>query len=305
MHGTISELDLRLVQTFLIVVEAGGISAAQATLNSTQSTISSQLTKLESRVGFRLCERGRSGFSLTLKGGHFLEAALRLLVAAENFQMEINLIEKNVNGTIKIGLIGAIDPSATEKIALTLASLRTRFNGVGIELTELPPTLLVEQVLNGNIDLAIGYFWQKLPTLNYEPLFKETQIAYCALTHPMFEQAGALNNGDFGDFEWVWPSHPLKEMSAPTELKNVTARTDSMDNASLLILSGQYLGFLPEHFAEKYEQLGRLRALNPTRMRYDVAFHVAVRQASRHKEVIRILLADLTRIFSSAANAPK
>ena len=55
MLGTVSELDIRLIRVFLAVVEAGGISAAQTALNTTQPTISAQLATLEARLGFRLC----------------------------------------------------------------------------------------------------------------------------------------------------------------------------------------------------------------------------------------------------------
>ena len=68
MLGRLSDLDLRLVRVFLAVVDASGVSAAQMTLNVGSSTISTQLATLETRLGFRLCDRGRGGFKLTPKG---------------------------------------------------------------------------------------------------------------------------------------------------------------------------------------------------------------------------------------------
>lgn len=55
MFSNTSDLDLRLVRVFLAVVDARGITAAEATLGVRQSTISSQLSALEARVGFTLC----------------------------------------------------------------------------------------------------------------------------------------------------------------------------------------------------------------------------------------------------------
>ncbi|MFP3633092.1 LysR family transcriptional regulator, partial [Burkholderia sp. SIMBA_045] len=75
-------------------------------LNTTQPTISAQLATLEARVGFRLCERGRGGFSVTPKGGQFVEAARRLLAAAEGFRVEVQHINRKVSGIINIGLLG-------------------------------------------------------------------------------------------------------------------------------------------------------------------------------------------------------
>ena len=64
MFSQLTDLDLRLIRVFLAIVDAGGVSPAQATLNVGQSTISTQLATLETRLGYRLCERGRGGFSL-------------------------------------------------------------------------------------------------------------------------------------------------------------------------------------------------------------------------------------------------
>lgn len=64
----VSDIDLRLLQVFLTIVRCGGLAAAQPILNIGQPTISEHMNKLESRVGARLCERGRGGFRLTESG---------------------------------------------------------------------------------------------------------------------------------------------------------------------------------------------------------------------------------------------
>ncbi|CRL51800.1 MULTISPECIES: LysR family transcriptional regulator [Pseudomonas] len=298
MLGTVSELDLRLIRVFLTVVEAGGISAAQTALNTTQPTISAQLATLEARVGFRLCERGRGGFSVTPKGGQFVEAARRLLAAAEGFRVEVQHINRKVSGIINIGLLGQIDPSANKNIALAIARLRSRHEGLYFHFTELSSSLLEEKIINGHIDLAIGYFWHRLPNIDYFPLFQETQIAYCAPAHPLFDHVGDLSREDVRDYDWVWPSHPLPEMPAPTSIERLTVLTDSMDGAALLILSGQHLGFLPQHYAAKHEELGQLHPLNPELLRYEVGFHAAVRHSARQREVVSAFLAELIGIFA-------
>ena len=103
MLGNVSELDIRLIRVFLAVVEAGGVSAAQSALNTSQPTISAQLASLETRLGFRLCQRGRAGFALTPKGSQFVDAARRLLAAAEGFRLEVQHINRTLSGTLNIG----------------------------------------------------------------------------------------------------------------------------------------------------------------------------------------------------------
>ena len=54
MFSQLTDLDLRLIRVSLAIVDAGGVSPAQATLNVGQSTISTQLATLETRLGYRL-----------------------------------------------------------------------------------------------------------------------------------------------------------------------------------------------------------------------------------------------------------
>ncbi len=298
MFEVLAELDLRLLRNFLVVVEAGGISAAQTTLNATQPYISSQVAKLESRVGFRLCERGPCGFSMTLKGDQFVDSARRFVAAAEVFHLNAQHISSKVSGNLDIGLIGQIDPVVTNKIASSIAALRAQHEEIRLQLTELSSSLLVEKIVDHRIDVAIGYFCQRLQGIEYHPLFQETQMAYCAQAHPLFERAGALTKKDFTHCEWVWPCHPLPEIPTPSARKNLTVLTDSMELAAIFILSGQHLGFLPQHYAAQYERLGQLRALNPVSMRYEVDFHMVARDTSPQRDVVSAFLQALKRGFS-------
>lgn len=54
MLNQLRDLDLQLLRLFVTVVESGGFSAAQGELGVGQSTISTQMAKLETRLGFRL-----------------------------------------------------------------------------------------------------------------------------------------------------------------------------------------------------------------------------------------------------------
>ena len=71
--------DIRLLQVFCEVTDAGGISAAQETLGMTQSNISVLVADLETRLGVTLCERGRAGFRLTGEGEQAYDCAQQLL----------------------------------------------------------------------------------------------------------------------------------------------------------------------------------------------------------------------------------
>ncbi|SCK22593.1 LysR family transcriptional regulator [Vogesella sp. LIG4] len=293
MLNNLHDLDLRLIRVFLAVVEAGGVTPAQSALNVSQSTISIQLSTLETRLGFRLCERGRGGFSLTAKGENFVISARRLLLAIDDFCVEARHMGKRLVGSINLGLIGNTPVQQNIRISQAIARFRQRDEAVKFSVQVRPPGDLEEQVLNGQLHLAVGYFWHRLPSLEYTPLFVERQVAYCGQGHPLFECAGALESGEVADYDWAWRGYPLPEAQHATSQRHVTAVADNMEAIAVLLLSGFHLGYLPEHFATPYVEQGLLRALNPQQLHYSVTFHVLTRREPQRGDILKAFLEDL------------
>lgn len=293
MLTNLSDLDLRLIRVFLAVVDAGGITAAQSALNVSQSTISTQLSTLETRLGFRLCDRGRGGFKLTPKGENFSLSARRLLLAINDFCAESRHMGKRLVGSINIGMIGHAPISQNLRISQAIARFRQRDEAVKFAVRVRTPGELEEMVLNGQVQLAVGYFWHRLPSLDYTPLFVERQVAYCGRGHPLFEIAGQVSALEAAEYDWAWRGYPLPEAQHSTSPRNVTAMADNMEAIAVLLLSGFHLGYLPEHFAAPYVEQGLLAALNPVELHYEVTFHVATRQAAQRGEILQAFLEDL------------
>ena len=101
----LQDIDLKLLRIFMTIVKCGGFSAAQAALNVSQSTISEQMTSLETRLGGKLCERGRSGFRLTEHGVATYESAQRLALAVEAFCMDTHAPKQRISGRLHPGII--------------------------------------------------------------------------------------------------------------------------------------------------------------------------------------------------------
>ncbi|MEL6978350.1 MAG: LysR family transcriptional regulator [Pseudomonadota bacterium] len=69
---------LDLVETFIAIVDAGGIGAAARGIGATQPTVSRRLQQLEGMLGAKLVERGPQGLSLTAVGAQVLPEAREL-----------------------------------------------------------------------------------------------------------------------------------------------------------------------------------------------------------------------------------
>lgn len=301
MFSNTSDLDLRLVRVFLAVVDARGITAAEATLGVRQSTISSQLSALEARVGFTLCERGRGGFRITSKGERFVASARALVAATSQFVAQVRDIDRKLVGTLSIGLIGQVSHVENARFAEAIGVFRKRDQAVRFVMRVAPPQELEECLVNHQLDLAIGYFWHRVAGLDYTELFRERQVICCGRGHPLFHQGPHVTLDALRTQEWIWRSYPVPEELASIGERPVTAIADSIDAATVLILSGSHIGYLPEHHAEPFEQRGLIRVLGRASFGFDVALHLATKRGTADKPILSAFCEDLMNVYGAMA----
>ncbi|NMM03846.1 LysR family transcriptional regulator [Paraburkholderia sp. RP-4-7] len=298
MFSNTTDLDLRLIRVFLAVVDARGITAAESSLGVRQSTISSHLAALEARVGFTLCERGRGGFRLTSKGERFAATARSLIAATSDFVAHVRDIDRKLVGTLSVGLIGQAPLVENARIAEAVGTFRKRDQAVRFTMKVASPQELEEGVINNQFDLAIGYFSHRVPGLVYTPLFSEQQTIYCGRGHPLFHASRAPTADALKDYEWIWRTYPVPEEHSPLSGRRVTANTDSIEAATILILAGGHLGYLPAHYAEAFEQRGLVRAIGREVFSFDVPFHLLMKRSIEGKHIVRAFLQDLASAFT-------
>jgi DNA-binding transcriptional LysR family regulator len=77
------EFDLHALETFVLVVELGGMSQCAAHLQVTQSAISQTIARLEAGIGVQLFDRSLRPLALTTNGRALFERSQRLLAQAK------------------------------------------------------------------------------------------------------------------------------------------------------------------------------------------------------------------------------
>lgn len=305
MLSNISDLDLRLIRVFLSIVDAGGVSAAQALLGVGQSTISSQLATLETRLGFTLCERGRGGFRLSAKGQRFDRLARRALASLDDFSAQARNMHRQLVGDLTLGLIGNATMAQNARIGHAIEKFRRRDEAVRLSVLIRGPRELEELILKDEMQVAIGYFLHRAPMLDYTPLFQERQLAYCGATHPLAACAGRVTEQDAADADWTWRTYPLPETPFVGRPRRITSAADNMEAALILILSGAHLGYLPEHYAAPYVTAGLLYALDADIYRYDVEISMVAKRRGQLNDIAAVFLEDMrATLLDALASAP-
>ncbi len=92
------------LQTFVAVVEAGGISAAADRLSIAKSAVSRRLTELEAHLGVQLFQRSTRRLNLTDSGQGFYERCLRILADLEEAESAVSQAHTTLRGKLRVAL---------------------------------------------------------------------------------------------------------------------------------------------------------------------------------------------------------
>lgn len=259
----LSKADLHLLHVFSTVVEARGYSAAQAELNVAPSTISRQISDLEIRLGMTLCQRGRSGFRLTEEGTLVYRATQRLFAEVRAFGEAIEASRGKLTGNLAIAVIDNWVFNENSPFAKALKAFVFQAPDVFIDLFAQAPDDIEMSVLDGRVHIGVGVFHKHKPGLTYTSLGFERMGLYCAAGHPLFESQERESIDELVKKSAYAKRAYLRERDvAPVSRQmEIKAHAHQIEGIAHLILTGKFVGYLPEHFADVWVHAGRMRAI--------------------------------------------
>ena len=287
--GQLSDMDIRLLRVFKSVVECGGMAAAELELNIGTSTVSRHIKDLETRLGLTLCRRGRAGFALTTEGQQIYTETLRLLAGVDAFRAGVDEIHQRMGGQLNIAVFDKTASNPQSHIGAAIALFTELAPEVRLHLHVAPLNAIERGVIDGQFQVGVIPGHRSSDTLTYETLFSETMLLYCGAQHALFKsEPPAMTWDDLRahDFAGLGYHSPNMEISQQVHLTRKATGYDQ-ESIATLILSGQFLGFLPDHYAEGFVRNGQMRAVQPALFRYDCRFFSILRRSPQPSRVTR------------------
>lgn len=159
-------LDLRLLQTFIVLSQTRSFRGAAVRLNTTQPAISNRLRRLERSLGVRLLERTKRSCELTSRGRSLLSYAERLFSIATELRTDVAETGA-ISGILKLGVV--------ETIALTwlpelVAEAKRRLPRLELQIDVDLSVNLARKLQFRELDIAYIVAPEFLPGISTEPL---------------------------------------------------------------------------------------------------------------------------------------
>ena len=290
----VTDFDLKLLRIFKTVCECGSFSAAESLLGITRSAISLHMSDLEKRLGMRLCQRGRAGFALTDEGREILRHSDSMMAAIEGFRQQVNQMHKQLRGEFNIGIINNLVTQPKMKITHALDSLREIGPDIRLNISMSTAAEIERGLMDGRLHIGALPLTSPVSGLDYAHLYDEKSELYCSSTHPLF--SGDSDPGDdlLAQHDAIAPSF---RMTAETiglhQMLNCTATASDREGIAFLILTGRFIGYLPDHFAAQWVEKKLMRALAPSRLNFSSKIAIVTRKGRRPNAILERFLQAL------------
>jgi DNA-binding transcriptional LysR family regulator len=148
-----SGLELRLLRTFVAVVERRSFTRAADDLHIAQQAVSQQIKALERSLGVKLLRRTPRRVELTAEGTVFLVDCRRVLAAADRAARRVKAAARGEAGTLRLAYTLTTVWDTIPKLLARLAELQPQ---VRVESREVLGADVPELLLTERYDLAVA-----------------------------------------------------------------------------------------------------------------------------------------------------
>lgn len=300
----ISDFTLRNLKTFCVVVEYGGFLGAQTVLGMSQPAISAHIKDLETGLGFQICQRGRGGFALTKKGKAVYAHAKDMLRNVEDCEARLGALHQALTGHLRVGIVDSEVDNPELPVHAAFRRFFSRDQEVRLSLEVGTPDILNRLLQTGDIQVAVGPFPQRIPNIEYTPVYAEDHALFCGLDHPLFSADPETMTPELLSSHGMTARSYLHraELSSLRDAR-VIASVSNMEAQAILIRSGCFLGFLPVHYAERWVRKGEMRQIAAAGLGWRSEFCVALRYQPEPTEIARLFSDDLISVLQAPSMA--
>lgn len=257
-------MDLRQLNTFIVVAEQGSLSKAAARLHIAQPALSRQIHLLENDLGQTLFIRHGRGMVLTEAGQKLGEHAIKILQQIEDARQSVQEASGNIRGKIAVGLPPTVGAILASKLVERCATL---YPQIIIRVVQGFSGTLLEWVQNRELDIAVVYSGRKSAGLTQTPLLTE-QLYFVPPTTAKTIRRKTLPFADIAAVPLILPGpqQGLRQLIEATAASHhirlqVSVEADDLPLTKELVMKGLYGTILPWAAMQQEVSSGRLHPI--------------------------------------------
>jgi DNA-binding transcriptional LysR family regulator len=218
-------------------------------------------------------------------------------------------IHQRMGGQLQVAMFDKTVSNPQSHIAQAIAMFTQQAPDVALQLHVGTMTAIERGVLDGQYQIGIIPGHRSSDALEYVELFDETMLLYAGTDHPLMGAAPqTLDWESLRAYPFAGLGYHSPNMDISQQVR-LTRKATGFDQEAIatLILSGQFLGFLPDHYAQSFVRAGQMRAIQPALFRYECQFFAITRrspQPARAARAFQECLAKSHMLVERDSNSP-
>lgn len=261
-------MELAQLQAFLQVAQHHSFSRAAEALFLTQPSVTARIQSLERELGERLFERSGRTVTLTDGGDAFLPHARRALSSVQEGADAIQAVRDGELGSVRLG---ASESIATYVLPKLIKRYRVAHPGVQVHLSTAPSEEVIEELLAGDVNLAVTRLTQH-PQINSFHLYNDELALAVPKGHPFAKRRTVTIAEASGEpFLFFERNHSYHSLIYNMFLRagvvpEPAMELDSMETTKRMVEAGVGVAILPVINIETDVAEGRIAAVVMTDM---------------------------------------
>jgi DNA-binding transcriptional LysR family regulator len=268
------------LRTLRAVVRTHSFATAAKDLGYTPSAVSQQMSALERETRLHLFERGARSVEPTRAALSLAERSGEALAVLDSLTDDVRALAGGRLGTLRLGSF----PTASQRLLpAVLAHLSRTLPEVRIEIEEAEPDVLVPEVSDRRIDVAIVYEYDSVPrawprSLRRDPLFSEPLVLLVPAARA--RAYGSSRLADLAQESWI---STLRGTAGATCFERLCARegfvpeiafrSNDYEVVTKFVGEGLGLALVPQHAVPGTDAVSQLAVADCDVRRHTVALY--------------------------------
>jgi DNA-binding transcriptional LysR family regulator len=167
--------NLRQIEAFLAVAEAGNFSRAAAQIGMTQPGISQAVRDVEALLGLKLFDRTTRRVELTAAGHSFRVGALKSMEALDRAVIDVQDQTALRKGSLRLAAPPFLAATVLPQV---LAAFKLLYPGLRLDLVDTSTAQIVAQVTGHHVDLGLGTFAADIENLGRRVVLHDDMMCF-------------------------------------------------------------------------------------------------------------------------------
>lgn len=297
MLNRLQESDIKLLRVFYAVASCNGFTAAEPVLRMQRPNISAAIKKLEERLDLVLCHRGRGGFQMTKEGELVFQETKRIFNAFDSFVFNLKSLHDDYSGHVTLVMMASLPPKVVAAVGKAVRSTMKKFNDIHINIQTRLYHEVEHVALSGECHLVVScYDMVKPESVNFHEINASSSgRLYCVKDHPLAKRwARKITPLNVQEYPAVGMSGlPSGNYVRGENRLSIQTFSDSYESCMSAILSGEYIGLLPDYLAESGVGKENLVAIGGELFHFEQQFFVMNGKNTRLNPVLKFCIKEL------------